>query len=126
MSDIVQNTNNNIEHIEGLKTEIDKIDISMLHYMYSYKKEDALYSIKIKELHNFILKKQNITYYTIVRRVKRLLSLNYILKGYKIGNADTYYLSEKGIKFLNEHVLNIDSAYKYIPEEESEEDKEEE
>lgn len=125
MSDTIENiddkTSTSKKQCTDIKSEIDKIDILILHYMYTYDKKDALYSVKIKEIHDYVLHIQNIAYYTTVRRIKKLEKLEYVIKGYKIGNAYTYYLSDRGVHYLENNVLNKDSAYKYIPDKSEEE-----
>lgn len=91
---------------------IDKKDIDILYYLITNNRIDSLYSAKITDIYNYF--KIPISYYTISRRIKKLIEKEYIKKGYRVSNADTYYLSQKAIDFMNENVLNRESVHKKV------------
>ena len=48
---------------------------------------------------------------TFVNRIKKLVNSGYIANGFKDGNANTYYLTPSGIKFLEDNVFNKEDIY---------------
>ena len=88
--------------------EFDKIEIAILYILYDKERFSALTSCQIKDFltdEGFLSRfKITTSYNTIVRRVKNLLEQEYISFGYREGNAQTYFLNDKGMACI-EHEL---------------------
>ncbi|MEO2601081.1 hypothetical protein [Clostridium butyricum] len=96
--------------------ELDKFDIEILYVLLINQKTTKLQSFKIADIMNNTELKS--AYYTFVNRIKnKLIPTGYVGLGFKDGNANTYYISDAGIDFLNNNVLNKENLY-----EEDEED----
>ena len=54
-------------------------------------------------LKNISLDRKN---HTIYNRLVRLQSKGYVGRGYRISNADTFYITPKGIEFYREEMMN--------------------
>lgn len=83
---------------------IDKVDIEILYMLYSQKKISPMKSFSVKNIiDNTNL---NLSYHSILRRVsKKLIPSGYLFEGYKDGNSKNYYLSNKGIEYLKENII---------------------
>ena len=88
---------------------LDKLDIEILYVLCTNKQFSSLSSFKIKDIINHI--ESSFAYYTFVNRIKKLVNSGYIANGFKDGNANTYYLTSKGIKFLEDNVFNKEDIY---------------
>ncbi len=95
---------------------IDKIDITILHFLYMNSKRSSFNSSQIKPIlkHFEESNTETISYPTLVRRLNKLTSEEYILLGYKVKNSKTYYITEKGVVFLENDVMNKENLYDYI------------
>jgi hypothetical protein len=90
--------------------EIDKFDIEILYVLFVNDKTTPLESFKIKEIIQNT--DSDLSYYTYVTRVqKKMMSLNYIKEGYKDGNAKCFYITDFGIKYLKDNILNTENIY---------------
>jgi len=83
-----------------LELKIDKVDIEILAVLYGMESTSPLCSLQIKIIKEKC--KNAISYYTVVRRVQALVNSGIIKEGYKCRNAKTYFLSEKGINFIED------------------------
>lgn len=88
--------------------DIDKVDIEILGILYSEEKISPLYSIQVKDVISKF--SYETSYYTIVRRFQKLIEKGYALEGYKCRNAKAYYLSDKGICFYKEEIIEKEDA----------------
>ncbi|WP_297419667.1 hypothetical protein [Clostridium sp.] len=83
---------------------IDKVDINILYLLYINKNVSPLYSVQLSEIEEYI--ERTLSYSSVVRRTLKLLELGYLIEGYKVRRAQTFYLSEKGISFINENIIS--------------------
>lgn len=90
--------------------ELDKIDIEILYVMLTNESISAMQSFDIKSIiKNTDLK---LSYHTIFRRIsKKLIPLGYLLEGYKVSNARTFYLSESAIEYLKVNILEKENVF---------------
>jgi len=93
----------------NLQQGIDKADIAILSMLYDQEKFSPMYSWQIKNfladesfLANF---NSSISYNTLVRRLKKLCECEYIDRGYKDRNAQTYFLTKTGIEFIENELM---------------------
>ena len=97
------------EEITIYNKQLDKLDIEILYVLCTNKQISSLSSFKIKDIiQNTEFK---LAYYTFVNRVKKLVDIGYIANGFKDGNANTYYLTSNGVKFLEDNVFNQDDIF---------------
>lgn len=99
--------------------ELDKLDIEILYILYCQEAFTDISSLDIKKITETTEIKTS--YFTILRRVnKKLKPSEYVLEGYKVGNARTFYLSNKGIDYLKTNILCKEDIYEYVEEDEEE------
>ena len=95
--------------IENKPVVIDKMNIELMYCLYVNNKTNRMDSFKVKDImNNTELKSSYCTYFS---RIKKLQQEGYVAEGVKDGNAACYYISEKGIKYLKENVLDKDYIY---------------
>lgn len=90
---------------------IDRFDIEIMYNLYDNSMISPLASLKIKDIISKCEDKS--TYYTYVNRVKKLIGLKMIKEGFKSGNAKCYYITEKGINYLEQKVLSVEIGGNY-------------
>ena len=88
-----------------MKAKLTNEKPSRLEFLitFSLQKCGAISPIKavtLSELQEYCPTKQS--YSTFYRAIKFLHKNNYVIRGFKDGKNDTYYLSEKGIELIKE------------------------
>ncbi len=91
--------------------QIDKVDIQILHNLYINNKLNELNSFKIKEIIECTNNCFNLSYYTYVNRVNKLLEYGLIGEGIKDIKAKTFYISKNGIDYMENNVFNKINVY---------------
>lgn len=104
--------------LKEITSQLDKLDIEILFLLYRSEKNNQLNSCKIKDLID--IKDScvsKVSYYTVVRRIGKLVECGFVDIGYKVSNAKTYFINEVGIDYINTEILSCDNAYEDIDEE---------
>lgn len=92
---------------------LDKFDIEILFILYKNNRTNKIQSYAISD----IIEKIDISYsyQTFMRRLrKRLLESGFIEEGYKNGNSKTYFINEKGVRYVKDNVLTMGCVYTEI------------
>lgn len=76
--------------------ELDRLDYSVLSLLIKRKCTTFFKSMTIREMYGEL----NTTDITAYRKVKRLNRLGYVEKGCKAAQADSWYLTEKGVGLI--------------------------
>jgi hypothetical protein len=92
--------------------DVDKVDIEILSMLYTLDKLSPLYSCRVVDVVDKF--SYPISYYTIVRRFQKLMEKQYVCEGYKLRNAKTYFLNQKGYDFVKVEIFERENTE--IPE----------
>lgn len=98
--------------------QLDKIDIEILYQLYAHNVISPMVSFQIKNLIELKdSETSSVSYYTLVRRLAKLIELGMVDLGYKVSNAKTYYINNNGIQYLQNGILSSSDVYEDIVEE---------
>lgn len=95
---------------------IDKVDIQILYSLYTNDNFNELNSFKIKEIIECTNNCFNLSYYTYVNRVNKLLDYEFIAEGVKDIKAKTFYITQNGIDYMKKNVFNKINIYDEMEE----------
>ena len=87
----------------------DKFDIEIMYHLFIKEMNSPFQSLKISEI--IEMSSLKFTYGTYIKRIKKLLEIDFISEGIKEGNAKCYYITQKGIAFLEYTILNKEDVY---------------
>lgn len=73
------------------------IDVMILKILKSENATDVISGLAIKD---FPMEDMMLKYNSLYKRVKRLMEAGYVDAGFRDGHADTYYITESGLKLL--------------------------
>lgn len=94
-----------------MEMDVDRVDINILYFLYTNNKVSTFYSSQISEIQDyFSAGNHKLAYYTIVRRIQKLIEKKYVAEGFKNRNAKTYFILQKGIDFID----NLDDDIVYV------------
>ncbi|MHB8066197.1 MAG: hypothetical protein ACYDG2_26850 [Ruminiclostridium sp.] len=74
---------------------LSRLDFLILALLEANSAKSALTGMSVNEISQVEVLSAEITLY---KRLKLLLNLNYVAKGYKTGKAETYYITDKGLQ----------------------------
>lgn len=77
---------------------MDKLDYAILNVLKEQEAKSKLTAITIAE----ILEEISVNNKTLARRLKNIVKSGNVLEGFKVGKAFTYYITQEGIKKLEE------------------------
>jgi len=90
------------------KYQINRIEFLMLRTLYDGGYKDCCYSMTINEIMDENLDDDNECILgarlTVYKKLQKLLKASFIEKGILDARADTYFITEKGIKLIEERV----------------------
>jgi transketolase C-terminal domain/subunit len=90
--------------------DVDKIDLAIMGVMVNKDKTSPLFSIQIKDIMDSLKFKYEISYSTMLRRIKKLIEKGYVGEGYTLGNSRHVYLLGKGIVLL-QNIQEAEDVY---------------